>query len=86
MSLQRLVLSYNPEGVEIRALYHTKASPGPNTKVRQREVAELVRTGLRDALEAIESRVDVVGTSGFEVREDIIRADAAKAPLKSGTS
>jgi hypothetical protein len=30
--------------------------------------------------------VDVVGTSGYEVREDIIRADAAKAPLKSSTS
>ena len=42
----------------------------------------LVRTGLEqalEALEALEGRVDVVGTSGYEVREDTLSADRRAA-------
>ena len=76
MTLRRLVLTFKPEGVEARALYRSKAKagPGPSTKARRREVTELVRTGLERALEALEgsARVDVVGTSGVDTREDTI--------------
>ena len=78
MSLQRLVLTFKPEGVEIRALYRTQDGPGPSTKARWREVAMLVRAGLEQALEALEGRVDVIGTSGFETREDTLSIGAAK--------
>ena len=71
MSLQRLAFTFKPEGVEIRTLYRTKSGPSPGTKVRTREVAELTRTRLQEALTALEGCVDVVGTSGFETREDI---------------
>jgi hypothetical protein len=71
MSLQRLVLTSGPEGIEARALYRTQAGPGPNTKARRREVTQLVRTGLEQALAALEDgMVEAVGTSGFTTRED----------------
>ena len=75
MALQRIALTFKPDGIEIRALYRTKDGPGPNTKARRREVTELTRSGLREALEALERRVDVVGEAGYEVREDVIVAE-----------
>ncbi len=72
MTLQRLVLTFKPEGVEIRALYRTKTGPNPGTKARAREATELTKAGLREALAALEGRVEVAGTSGFETREDVI--------------
>jgi hypothetical protein len=75
MTLQRLVLTYKGGGIEIRTLYRTKDGPGPNTKARRREVSELAREGLTQALEALEGRVDVVGESGYDVREDVIVAE-----------
>ena len=69
-TLQRLILTFTHEGVEIRALYRTKASPNPNTRARRGEVLEIARTGLEQALQALEGRVDVIGTSGFETKED----------------
>ena len=54
MSLQRLVLTFKPEGVEIRTLYRSKDGPGPNSKARRREVEQLVREGLRQALASLE--------------------------------
>jgi hypothetical protein len=76
VSLQRLILTFKLEGIEIRALYRTKNRPNPGTKARTREVAELAREGLTEALGALEGRVDVVGESGYEVREDVIAAEA----------
>ncbi len=72
MTLQRLVITFTTEGVEVRALYRTKNGPSPGTKARAREVRELARTGLQQALKALDgsARVDVVGTSGFTTRED----------------
>jgi hypothetical protein len=74
MTLQRLVLTFKPDGPEVCTLYRTTAGAGPSTKARRREVTTLVRTGLEQALEALEGRVEVVGTSGHEVREDTLSA------------
>jgi hypothetical protein len=72
--LQRLVLDFRSGELVARCLYRTKGSAGPNTKARRREVEQLVREGLRQALASLEGRVDVIGTSGYEVREDTISA------------
>ncbi len=82
MALQRLVLDYRTGELVVRCLYRTDEGPNPNTKARRREVSELARTGLAQALEALgEGDVDVVGTSGFTTREDILslpRPDEAR--------
>jgi hypothetical protein len=76
MTLQRLVLTFKPEEMIIHALYRRGADgPNPGTKARAREVRELARTGLREAMEALEGHVDVIGTSGYQVREDTISVD-----------
>ena len=72
MTLQRLVLTFKPDGLEVRTLYRSKSGPNPGTKARRREVAQLARTGLLEALEALEGDVEDLGTSGYEVREDIL--------------
>jgi len=86
MTLQRLILTFKPEGVEIRTLYKSNDGHGPNTKARRREVQDLAGGGLRAALEALEGRVDVVGTSGYQVREDVLLAttSAETAKLRKG--
>ena len=77
MDLQRLVVEFKAEELVIRVLYRSQDGPGPNTKARRREVEELTREGLRQALASLEGRVDVIGTSGYEVREDTISAGRA---------
>jgi hypothetical protein len=74
MTLQRLVVDFRTEELVVRCLYlhRTEGEAGPNTKARRREVTELTREGLSAALEALEGRVDVVGTSGFTTREDVV--------------
>ena len=72
MTLQRLVLTFTREGVEIRVLYRTKQGPNPGTQRRRREVEELVCEGLRQALVSLEDGAEVVGTSGFSTREDTL--------------
>jgi hypothetical protein len=71
-NLQRLVIDFRNSELVVRCLYQTQDGPGPNTKARRREVQYLTREGLGAALEALEGRVDVVGTSGFTVREDVV--------------
>jgi hypothetical protein len=72
--LKRLVLDYRTGELVVRCLYRTEGGAGPNTKARTREVSGLVRTGLAQALGALEgaAAVEVVGTSGFTTREDIL--------------
>jgi hypothetical protein len=72
VSIQRLVLTFKPEGIEIRALYRSKQNPNSGTKARTREATELARTGLQDALEALQGGAECVGTSGFTIREDVL--------------
>jgi hypothetical protein len=72
-SLRRLVLTFDRDGIQVRTLYRRKHGPSPNTKARSREVAELAREGLERALKALEEDVVVdLGTSGFEMREDVL--------------
>jgi hypothetical protein len=73
MSLQRLVLDYRSGELAVRCLYRSDGSTGPGTKARRREVEDLVRTGLQDALRSLqEGDVEMVGTSGFTTREDVL--------------
>jgi hypothetical protein len=72
MTLQRLVIETKPEEVVIRVLYRSQDGPNPGTKARQREVTDLARKGLTRALEALEAGTEVVGTSGYDVREDVL--------------
>jgi hypothetical protein len=69
--LKRLVLDFRTDELVVRCLHRSQEEAGPNTKARRREVTELAREGLSAALETLEGRVDVVGTSGFTTREDI---------------
>ncbi len=79
MSLRRLVLAFERDATTIRVLYRTRTGPNPGTKARAREVTELARSGLREALAALEGRVDVVGESGFETREDVVVVERREA-------
>jgi hypothetical protein len=73
--LQRLVVEYRGQEVVARVLYKTDdaARLGPNTKARTREVTDLAKSGLRDALEALgEGEATMCGSSGFTQREDLL--------------
>ena len=72
--LRRLVLDFRGEVLLVRCLYDQADPdvPGAGTKRRTREVSALARSGLEQALEALDRRVDVVGVSGFTQREDIL--------------
>jgi len=72
VSLQRIVIDLRGQEMILRVLYRSDGSSNPGTVRRRREVEDLARSGLRDALEALEGRVDVVGVSGYTVREDIL--------------
>ncbi len=58
----------------MRVLYRSQDGPNTGTKARAREVTALVRDGLQDALNALEGDAEVVGTSGFTTREDVLLA------------
>jgi hypothetical protein len=78
VALQRLILTFKHEEIVIHALYiTTQDGPNPGTKARTRVVTNLARKGLRQALASLEGRVDVVGVSGYNVREDILLATTA---------
>jgi len=79
MTFQRLVLTFTREGIEIRTLYRTKHGHKGGTKACHWEITELTRTGLTQALDALESDtgVEVVWTRGFTTREDILLATAS---------
>jgi hypothetical protein len=80
MTLQRLALDFRSEAGELvlRVLYRSQDGPNPGMKARAREVSDLVREGLREALRALEGDVTMAGTSGFTTREDIMVASVAK--------
>ncbi len=80
------MVSFDRDTLTARVLYRRKGGPDSGTNARGREVTEITRTGLQRVLAAVEGCVDVVGTTGYEVREDTICADVAKAPLKAGAA
>jgi hypothetical protein len=76
-TLQRLVLEFKADELVVRTLYRSSLdAPNPGTVRRRRQVEDLTREGLRQALASLEGRVDLVGTSGYEVREDIVLCTA----------
>jgi hypothetical protein len=81
--LQRLVVEYRGEELVVRCLYRSKDGPNPGTKARRREVQGLARSGLQGALEALEGRVDVIGVSGYDVREDALSVASPPAVTKA---
>src|SRR5215212_3730200 len=90
MTLQRLVLDYRSGELVVRCLYRSSLD-GPNsgTVRRRREVTDLCRSGLRQALASLEGGAEVVGTSGFTQREDILslsRPDEEVLPLLPATA
>jgi hypothetical protein len=76
MTLQRLVLEFraSPGELAVRCLYRSSLdAPNPGTKARAREVSELTREGLRQALASLEAGdVAICGTSGFTQKEDLL--------------
>jgi hypothetical protein len=73
--LRRLVVEFRGSELVLRCLYRGSLDgPNPTTKARAREVSELTRQGLRQALASLESEADasLVGCSGFVQREDIL--------------
>ena len=69
MTLQRLI-TFKPKEIVLHALYRTQDGTNPGTKARCKEVKELTRSGLTQALEALKG-AECVGTSGFTTREDV---------------
>ncbi len=86
MTLQRLVLDFRSDEIVVRVLYRRslQAAPNPGTKARRREVTELTRTGLTQALEALDSEagVECVGSAGFTTREDVLLATTSPDTAK----
>ena len=74
MTLQCLVIETKPQELIFHVLYRCQVGPNPGTKARRREVTELARSGLAQALEALEAGAECVGTSGYNVREDVLLA------------
>jgi hypothetical protein len=74
MDLQRLVVEMKSGELVIRVLYRSKGDSNPGTKARTREVTDLAKSGLRDALEALGGDVTMCGTSGFTQRQDTLVA------------
>ena len=72
MTLQRLVLDYRTGELVVRCLYRSQDGPHLGTKARTRVVTNLAREGLRQALLSLKGGAEVVGTSGFTTREDIL--------------
>ena len=76
MQLKRLVVEFRGDDEYIvRTLYNPQEDgPNPGTKARMRKVQELTRTGLHNALEALEGGTECVRTSVFTTREDVLLA------------
>ncbi len=86
MTLQRFVLDFRTGELVVRCLYRSEDGPGPNTKARRRgEVSELTRGGLTAALEALEGDAQLVGTSGFTTREDVLLSAASPPTARTPT-
>ena len=73
MTPKRIVVDLRAEEMVLRVLYTDQDGPNPTTKARARAVTKLARSGLRDALEALDAGdVAMCGTSGFSQREDLL--------------
>jgi hypothetical protein len=84
MTLQRLIITFKSKEIVLHALYRTQDGPNPATKARAKEVTQLTRTGLEQALQALEAGAECVGTTGFTTREDVLLATATPDTAKRG--
>jgi hypothetical protein len=84
VQLQRLVIDFRTGELVVRCLYRSEDGPKPGTKTRRREVAELTRDDLRQALASLESEAaaELGGCSGFVQRENILLARASPSEAK----
>jgi hypothetical protein len=82
VALQRLILTFKNDETIMHVLYRTQDGPNPGTKARRRDVTGLVRTGLERALEGLQG-AQIVGTSGYQVREDVLLASTSPVSEKS---
>jgi hypothetical protein len=57
MALQRLILTFKPEELVMHVLYRSEAETNPGTVRRRRQVEDLTREGLRQALASLEGLV-----------------------------
>lgn len=82
-ALRSLSVTFEGDATTVRVSYTTGVgkAPNPGTKARQRQVQELARRGLAEALEALTSEageVAVVGEAGFTHRQDTLCCSAAE--------
>jgi hypothetical protein len=84
-SPERIVLDFRSGELVVRCLYRSDGRSNPGTKARAREVTELTRSGLQDALRALEAGAECVGTSGFTTREDVLLAVASPPAVTKAT-
>jgi hypothetical protein len=84
MTLERLILSFKGGEIVFHTLYRTQDGANAGTKARRRQVAELTREGLRQALASLEGGAECVGTSGFTTREDVLLATTSPAASQVG--
>jgi hypothetical protein len=82
VTLQRLIITFKPDELVLHALYRTQGGPNPGTKPRTREVTELTRAGLTQALEVLGGGAECIGTSGFTIREDVLLATTSPETAK----
>jgi len=72
-----LIVDYRSGELVIRALYRSSLdAPNPGTVRRRRQVEDLTREGLRQALASLEVDAVLAGCSGFTQREDVLLVDA----------
>jgi len=83
--LLRLVLDYRGEELVVRCLYRSNGESNPGTKRRTKEIQALVTAGLQDVLAGLQAgRVDVVGSSGFTQREDVLSLKGSSSSAHEG--
>jgi len=75
-TLERLVLDFRSGELVVRVLYRDQDGANPGTKARRRQVEDLTREGLRQALVSLEVDTALVGCSGFTQREDVLLVEA----------
>ncbi len=69
---------FSTDGLRVQASYVRRGGPHPGTKARAREVRELVRVGLADAIQKLDGgEVAVTQEAGFEKRMDTIEVGEA---------
>jgi hypothetical protein len=83
--LQRLIITFKDEELVLHALYRSQDGLNPGTKARTREVTDLARSGLRDALEALEDGARKTGASASYEGVGVLQHLEAKAAGEAGT-